>query len=87
MLALGGVVLASREEGAAISGRTARGAGLAVVSALGFGFFFLGMDRAATRTSAWAMLVNRITGVTPAAGRGPGAAPASARRPRATCPL
>jgi drug/metabolite transporter (DMT)-like permease len=64
-LALVGVALASREEVAGqIGGRTARGAGLAIVSALGFGFFFLGIDRAADADIAWAMLVNRITGVT-----------------------
>jgi uncharacterized membrane protein len=62
-LAISGVVLASREEGAAIGGKTARGAGLAVISALGFGFFFLGIDRAADADLGWALLVNRITGV------------------------
>jgi drug/metabolite transporter (DMT)-like permease len=64
-LALLGVVLASREEvvGEGSTRGTARGAGLAIVSALGFGFFFLGMDKAADADVAWAMLVNRITGV------------------------
>ena len=65
-LALVGVVLASREEIAGEVGirRTARGAGLAMVSALGFGFFFLAFDRASDSDVAWAMLVNRATGVT-----------------------
>jgi drug/metabolite transporter (DMT)-like permease len=63
VLALGGVILASREEGAAIGGKTARGAGLAMISALGFGCFFLGIDRAADADLGWALLVNRITGV------------------------
>jgi drug/metabolite transporter (DMT)-like permease len=65
VLALGGVVLASREEvvGEAPRRRTARGAGLAMLSALGFGFFFLAFDRASDGDVAWAMLVNRITGV------------------------
>jgi drug/metabolite transporter (DMT)-like permease len=65
-LALAGVVLASREEVAEGKPpkRTAPGAGLAIVSALGFGFFFLGIDRASDADVAWAMLVNRITGVT-----------------------
>jgi drug/metabolite transporter (DMT)-like permease len=65
-LALGGVVLASREEvvGEQASGRrTAPGAGLAMLSALGFGLFFLAMDRASDGDVPWAMLVNRITGV------------------------
>jgi drug/metabolite transporter (DMT)-like permease len=61
-LALGGVVLASREEVG--GGRIARGAGLAIVSALGFGFFFAAMDRASDGDVLWAILVNRITGVT-----------------------
>src|SRR4051794_7857452 len=64
VLALGGVVLASREEAEGPGGRTAPGAGLAVVSALGFGFFFLAMDRASDADIGWAILVNRITGVT-----------------------
>lgn len=59
VLALVGVVLASREE---VSGGTARGAGLALVSALGFGFFFVGMDNASDADIGWAMLVNRVTG-------------------------
>jgi drug/metabolite transporter (DMT)-like permease len=65
VLALTGVVLASREEvtGEGASAGTARGTGLAIVSALGFGFFFLAMDRASDADVPWAMLVNRITGV------------------------
>jgi drug/metabolite transporter (DMT)-like permease len=64
MLALAGVVLASREEVVGgVGGGTARGAGLAIVSALGFGFFFLAMDRASDGDVAWAMFVNRLTGV------------------------
>ena len=59
-LALVGVVLASREE----MGRTARGAGLALLSALGFGLFFVCMDRASDEDVAWAILANRTTSVT-----------------------
>jgi drug/metabolite transporter (DMT)-like permease len=64
-LALGGVVLASREEvvGGGPPRRTARGSGLAVLSALGFGLFFLAIDRASDADVPWAMLVNRATGV------------------------
>jgi drug/metabolite transporter (DMT)-like permease len=64
-LALIGVVLASREEvvGEGPVPRTARGAGLAMVSALGFGLFFLCMDKASDGDVGWAMLVNRVTGV------------------------
>jgi drug/metabolite transporter (DMT)-like permease len=58
VLALTGVALASREE---VSGGAARGAGLAVVSALGFGFFFVGIDNASDSDVAWAMFGNRLT--------------------------
>jgi drug/metabolite transporter (DMT)-like permease len=64
-LALAGVVLASREEvEARLAGPTARGAGLALLSALGFGLFFVGMDHASDDDVAWAILVNRLTSVT-----------------------
>jgi len=65
-LAIAGVVIASREEvvGDAPRRRTARGAGLALASALGFGSFFLAIDRASDADVAWAMLVNRVAGVT-----------------------
>jgi drug/metabolite transporter (DMT)-like permease len=64
-LALAGVALASREEvtGEGRTRGTARGTGLALVSALGFGLFFLAMDRASDADVPWAMLVNRIAGV------------------------
>jgi drug/metabolite transporter (DMT)-like permease len=61
-LALLGVVLASREEvGGRPAGGTARGAGLALLSALGFGLFFVCMDRASDEDVAWAILINRCT--------------------------
>lgn len=64
-LALVGVLLASREEvGERPGGGTARGAGLALVSALGFGLFFVCMDRASDEDVAWAILVNRCTSTT-----------------------
>ena len=58
VLALAGVVLASREE---VTGGAVRGAGFALVSAVGFGFFFVGMDHASDADIGWAMLGNRIT--------------------------
>src|SRR3954468_7564915 len=53
--ALAGVVLASREEvvGEEPPRRTARGAGFAMISALGFGCFFLAMDKASDSDVAW----------------------------------
>ena len=58
VLAFAGVVLASREE---VAGSAARGVGSAVLAALGFGFFFVGMDHASDGGVGWALLGNRIT--------------------------
>jgi drug/metabolite transporter (DMT)-like permease len=64
-LALVGVVLASREEvEARLGGPVARGAGFALLSALGFGLFFVGMDHASDEDVGWAILANRTTSVT-----------------------
>lgn len=63
-VAIAGVVLASRElpeEGG--QARVATGAGLAVLAALGFGGFFVAMDAASDADVFWAILLNRITGV------------------------
>jgi drug/metabolite transporter (DMT)-like permease len=64
-LAIAGVVLASREQ-AADPGegvKPAAGVGLALVAALGFGSFFVAMDEASEADALWAILANRITGV------------------------
>jgi drug/metabolite transporter (DMT)-like permease len=64
-LALAGVALASREEvGGGLRGNTARGAGLALLSALGFGLFFVGIDNASDEDVAWAIFFNRAASVT-----------------------
>jgi drug/metabolite transporter (DMT)-like permease len=67
VLALVGVVLVSREEpggeGFQAAGRVAAGVGLALVAAVGFGCFFLAMDKASDGDVFWAILVNRVTGV------------------------
>ena len=65
-VALAGVALASREEAdeAAGDARIAAGVGLALISALGFGGFFVCMDAAADADPAWALFVNRLTSVT-----------------------
>jgi uncharacterized membrane protein len=64
-LALAGVALASREEAdeAAGSGRVATGVGLALISALGFGGFFVSMDAASEADPAWALFFQRVTSV------------------------
>ena len=54
-LAIGGVVLAAREE----SGASAAGTSLAIVAALGFGGFFVAIDRASEAEVLWALTVSR----------------------------
>jgi drug/metabolite transporter (DMT)-like permease len=62
-LALGGVALASREETdeAETDRRVAAGVGLALLSALGFGTFFVFLDRASESDIPWTMLTSRGT--------------------------
>lgn len=65
-LAMVGVMLASREEPGGEfqrAGRVAAGAGLALAAAVGFGCFFLAMARASEGDVFWAILINRLTGV------------------------
>ena len=64
-LAVAGVVLASREPAAPgqAGTRTAAGVGLAITAAIGFGTFFVAMDRASDRDVLWAVLANRTAGV------------------------
>jgi drug/metabolite transporter (DMT)-like permease len=65
VLAVIGVVLASRDEvEGGEGGGLATGAGLALLAALGFGLFFVLIDSASEGDVWWALLVNRITGVT-----------------------
>ncbi|MDQ3588206.1 MAG: DMT family transporter [Actinomycetota bacterium] len=64
VLAMAGVVVASREEAEeGARGGWAKGAGLALLSALGFGFFFVLVDSASEGDVFWALLSNRMTGV------------------------
>ena len=60
-LAIAGVVLASREasDEAKASTAVARGAGFALISALGFGFFFVAIAKASDADVMWAVCVNR----------------------------
>jgi drug/metabolite transporter (DMT)-like permease len=63
-LAIVGVVLASREKHPEGDGtRRAAGVGLALVAAVGFGSFFVALDEASKDDVLWALLVNRIAGV------------------------
>jgi uncharacterized membrane protein len=61
-LALVGVVMASREEGAS-GARIASGTGLAIAAAAGFGGFFVGMDAASDGDVLWALLAARAIDV------------------------
>jgi drug/metabolite transporter (DMT)-like permease len=64
-IAVCGVVLASREasDEAHESRAVAAGAGLALLSAVGFGCFFLAIDRASNTDVLWAVCVNRTVSV------------------------
>src|SRR3954453_3314509 len=64
-VAIGGVILASREvpEEAKGSPAVSRGVGFALVSAVGFGCFFLAMDKASDGDVLWAVCVNRTVSV------------------------
>lgn len=60
-LVVGGIVVLSRESSA--SGRVASGAGLAVVAAVAFGLFFVGIDAGSDESSAWAVAAARMASV------------------------
>ena len=64
-IAIGGVILASREatDEAQTSPAISKGAGFALISAVGFGCFFLAIDRASDSDVLWAVTVNRTTSV------------------------
>jgi drug/metabolite transporter (DMT)-like permease len=64
-VAVAGVVLASREasDEAKSSRAVSAGAGLALVSAAGFGCFFVLLDRASDDDVLWAVCLNRATSV------------------------
>jgi drug/metabolite transporter (DMT)-like permease len=61
-LALAGVVLVSREPGSA--GRLSAGVPLAFFAALGFGSYFVFMDRASADDAYWAVVVARASAAT-----------------------
>jgi drug/metabolite transporter (DMT)-like permease len=64
-VAIAGVVLASREatDEARTSPAISKGVGFALISAVGFGCFFLAIDRASDSDVLWAVTVNRTTSV------------------------
>ena len=62
VLVLAGIVTLSREPGSG-SQRIAAGAGLAVVAALGFGLFVVGLDAGADESAPWAVVAARAASV------------------------
>jgi drug/metabolite transporter (DMT)-like permease len=60
---LAGIVVLSREP-ASGRGGPAVGAGLALLAALGFGLFVVGLDAGADESAAWAVVAARATSVT-----------------------
>jgi drug/metabolite transporter (DMT)-like permease len=69
LVGISGIALASREaaDEAETDRRVAAGVGLALLSGLAFGLFFVGMDVAADHDPLWANLVNRGTSLSLAA--------------------
>jgi drug/metabolite transporter (DMT)-like permease len=62
-VAIVGVLLASREAGEHGGRNVAKGAGFALISAVGFGCFFLAIDKASDSDVLWAVCVNRTVSV------------------------
>jgi drug/metabolite transporter (DMT)-like permease len=58
-LVVSGIVVLSREPSIPGQPRVAAGVGLALVAALGFGVFFLGIDAGADESTAWAVAAAR----------------------------
>jgi drug/metabolite transporter (DMT)-like permease len=63
VLVFGGIVTLSRDPGSG-GQRIAAGAGLAVVAALGFGLFVVGLDAGADESAPWAVVAARSASVT-----------------------
>ena len=62
-LVLMGIAVLSREPRAGGQRVVAAGAGLAVVAALGFGLFFVGIDAGSDESAAWAVTAARAASV------------------------
>jgi drug/metabolite transporter (DMT)-like permease len=63
VLVLSGIAILSREPSADGSRRLAAGAGLAVLAALGFGLFVVGLDAGADESATWAVVAARAASV------------------------
>jgi drug/metabolite transporter (DMT)-like permease len=65
-LVLTGIAVLSRESSHENGSRIAAGAGLAVLAAIGFGLFIVGIDAGADESAAWAVVAARATSVSTA---------------------
>jgi drug/metabolite transporter (DMT)-like permease len=63
VLVLAGIVALSREPSAVGTPRLAAGAGLAVIAALGFGGFIVGLDAGSDESAPWAVVAARSASV------------------------
>jgi drug/metabolite transporter (DMT)-like permease len=86
VLVLAGIVTLSREP-AGGSRRIATGAGLAVLAALGFGLFVVGLDAGADESAPWAVVAARSASVTLAVAAAVFVTRRSLRPPRGILPL
>lgn len=85
-LVLAGIAILSSEPGSAGERRVAAGAGLAVVAALGFGLFVVGLDAGADESATWAVVAARAASVSVAVVAAL-ALSTSLRPPRSVLPL
>lgn len=85
-LVLAGIVTLSRER-AGHGQRLAAGAGLAIVAALGFGLFYVGLDAGADESAPWAVVAARSASVALAVTAALLVTGASLRPPRSLLPV
>jgi drug/metabolite transporter (DMT)-like permease len=85
-LVLTGIAVLSREPAGEGRSRIAAGAGLAVLAALGFGLFVVGLDAGADESAAWAVVAARAASVSVAVAAAL-VFSTSLRPPRAVLPL
>jgi drug/metabolite transporter (DMT)-like permease len=62
-LIVGGIATLSNEPAATGRARVATGSGLAILAALGFGLFFVGIDAGADESGSWAVVAARTAAV------------------------
>jgi drug/metabolite transporter (DMT)-like permease len=86
VLVVAGIITLSRDPDSG-SQRIAAGAGLAVVAALGFGLFVVGLDAGADESAPWAVVAARSASVTLAVAAAVFVSRTSLRPPRALLPV